>query len=383
MAKPDRDFREDPTRAIYINGDITIELVTSLTPQIHLLRLKPEPITVYITTSNGGSISAAEQLRGLIRMPDQDNRERRMITVVTDSASSAAADLLALGDYAIAYPTSLIHYHGSRRKPDVLTVEEAKSVAAGLQRTNERFALRLARTAFDRVLLAIGSSDGFAAFKAIAGDEEWPNPLAIVEAQKAAVSPEAGALLDAAMTRQLAIRELTLTVLSHLQALPALPKSDAERDIEIFSAVLAYKRSKADLGTWDFAQHGIHEVIADFELLRDYHFGGQRSYQRRLLRRYGPLFLSENEAAAFNALPKEEQAAYLQSHAANKCGALWYYVVSMCRTLQTADYIFNPEEAYWIGLVDEVVGEPDLITKRMLAEQEPAPPIETTGRDSS
>ncbi|HZD39481.1 MAG TPA: hypothetical protein VE131_02090, partial [Terriglobales bacterium] len=47
---------------------------------------------------------------------------------------------------------------------------------------------------------------------------------------------------------------------------------------------------------------------------------------------------------------------YLESHAADKLEVLWYFVVSLCRLLQTKDYQLTPEEAYWLGVVDEVTG---------------------------
>jgi hypothetical protein len=71
--------------------------------------------------------------------------------VATNVAASAAADLLALGDYAIAYKNSAVVYHGTRQtSQDALTTEKAVALAASLKQTNEQFALRLARRAFQR-----------------------------------------------------------------------------------------------------------------------------------------------------------------------------------------------------------------------------------------
>jgi len=41
-------------------------------------------------------------------------KKPRIITVAIGDAKSAAANLLALGDYAVAYPRSSIHFHGLR-----------------------------------------------------------------------------------------------------------------------------------------------------------------------------------------------------------------------------------------------------------------------------
>lgn len=105
------------------------------------------------------------------------------------------------------------------------------------------------------------------------------------------------------------------------------------------------------------------------------HFGGQLSEQLRLLSLYGPLFLSSADAAEFAGIEKAKRSKWLHEKVANKFRALWYYVVSTCRLLQGQDFQFDGEEAYWFGLIDEVIGCLGLITHRMLAEQDPGPPV--------
>jgi len=102
------DYREDPNRAVYLLGEINPGLVEKLTPQINVLRLSSAtPITAYID-SQGGDVWAAENIRSLLQAPNPDGAKCRLITVVTGSAASVAADFLALGDYAIAYSHSYI-----------------------------------------------------------------------------------------------------------------------------------------------------------------------------------------------------------------------------------------------------------------------------------
>jgi len=375
VAKPNPDFRENPDRAVYVTGAITAELVDKLTPQIHALRKSIEPITVYIN-SEGGEVVSADRIRNLIRIPDQDGFPRRMITVVTGEAASAAADLLALGDYAIAYPNTWIVYHGTRRSlGGAVTVELARNVASSLQQTNEGFALRLARKVLGRVLLAAGEEGkGLSDYRETESSEPWPDIQPIVTAQIGdMISGEVIALARDAVARQEAIRNLTAAVLTHLNALTQPPSSETERDIEIFNAVLAYKRGQRNMIEWNFAASGLQEVTADFELLRDYHFGGQRSQSLRLLEIYGALFLTSADAVAFASLDKDARSKWLQDKVANKFRALWYYLVSCCRLLQSKDFLFDGEDAYWFGLVDEVIGCPNLVTHRMLAEQNPGP----------
>jgi len=153
MPTRNTDYRENPSRAIYILRKINQEMVQALTPQINLLRAaNSNPITAYIDSTGGFSV-VAEAIRGLITAPNQDGKRCRLIAVVTGTAASAAADLLALAEYSIAYPHAKIICHGSRHLWDEeLTYEFASLLAADLQETNERIALRLARCSFPRII---------------------------------------------------------------------------------------------------------------------------------------------------------------------------------------------------------------------------------------
>ena len=109
VSNPLSDFRKNPSRAIFVTGEIDEKLIHRLTPDICRLRAEcAEPITAYID-SRGGSTLAADHLFALLKTPTQDGN----VTVATTRAASAAADILALGDYAIAYPHAVVHFHGT------------------------------------------------------------------------------------------------------------------------------------------------------------------------------------------------------------------------------------------------------------------------------
>jgi hypothetical protein len=98
----------------------------------------------------------------------------------------------------------------------------------------------------------------------------------------------------------------------------------------------------------------MREVASDFNLIHDY--VSQTKDLDALLEVYGSLFLTQAQSAEFKSKSEEEHNVYLESHAADKLEVLWYFVVSLCRLLQTKDYQLTPEEAYWLGVVDEVTG---------------------------
>ena len=138
MAAPSKDFRENPRRAVFILGRIDQQQVFGLTPGILRLRAESdEPITVYID-SFGGETFFAEQIRSLLHASNQDSQVCRIITVVTNVAASAAADLLALGDYAIAYKNGFVLYHGTRQASrDALTTREG-GIVSEVAKADER-----------------------------------------------------------------------------------------------------------------------------------------------------------------------------------------------------------------------------------------------------
>lgn len=139
------------SRAIHVDGVIDDELLIRLTPRILQLRQESsDPITVGIN-SPGGSVSTLKSLRGLIIGPDQNGAKRQMITVVTDHAYSAAATLLALGDYAVGLKHAEILFHDTRfgGLADV-TPSVALDAAKVLQKSNETASLDLAHRMFSR-----------------------------------------------------------------------------------------------------------------------------------------------------------------------------------------------------------------------------------------
>ena len=140
-------------RAIHIDTTIDETLLKTLTPRI--LKLKQEstdPITIGID-SPGGSISAMQSLLALLRAPDQDGNRIEIYTVSTNRAYSAAASMLAFGDYSVAFPHSQILYHDVRYSGvEDLTPSKALRTARELEKGNVEFSLKLANHVRRRLL---------------------------------------------------------------------------------------------------------------------------------------------------------------------------------------------------------------------------------------
>jgi hypothetical protein len=74
----------------------------------------------------------------------------------------------------------------------------------------------------------------------------------------------------------------------------------------------------------------------------------------------GTSFLVPDEIEVMKAEEKKgkkERFNFLIKTVSPRLEPLWFFVVSLCRALQEGEYPMTPIEAYWAGLVDEVIGK--------------------------
>jgi ATP-dependent protease ClpP protease subunit len=355
MSNPNKDFREDPKRAIYISGKIDQQLVDKLSPRINELRLESvDPITAYVD-SPGGTLMLAETIRHHITAPNPDGKRCRLITVVTSRAASAAADFVALGDYSIAYPYSDLVYHGTRTTGEGLTTELATQVARNLQATNEACAGRLARRAFPRFVLRLAQlKNEFTEY--IEG-----RPLRVLtKALQSNLSPANARLVQEAMKKQGTIGDLGSSVWAHIAKFKngGTNLSVPQFEGEMLRSIVKYKLKLHKEERWLLSGSGLQEVTEDFNLLYDFYFGSQKSDMEKWNKMFGELFLSDPQKLEYAALAGtiEEKLNWVVQKSALKLQALWYLMMSICRLLQGADYMLPADEAYWLGLIDELPG---------------------------
>jgi ATP-dependent protease ClpP protease subunit len=205
-------YRPNPERGIYVQGTIDQSLIDRLTPGIISLQSQSrDPITVYID-SRGGSTVSSEALWRLLTASDQDfSLPCRIITVVTSRAASAAADLLSSGDYALAYADSTLMYHGVRYPLDnPITVEAASFLAESLKSSNDRYAMILANRTIERFIFrCISMNQEFDTYRRNApgaSDLQCFGALA-----RARLSPQAIQVLEQAQQRNSRYEQLVVS----------------------------------------------------------------------------------------------------------------------------------------------------------------------------
>jgi ATP-dependent protease ClpP protease subunit len=387
VAAPSKDFLENSRRSVYILGRIDQQQVYRVTPNIQRLRAESnDPITVYID-SFGGETFFAEQIRSLLHASDQDSQTCRIITVVTNVAGSASADLLALGDYAIAYKNSFVLYHGTRQaSQDALTTEKAESLAKSLKQTNEQFALRLARRAFRRCVFNYNNLAG--QFEAVRKESsaEGHAPKSDLECFAyllyKRLSHEVRNLPSEAFQLQLSIAQLNHYIFQERTFKVGEAEKVAQMEVQVLKLILDYELNRERDYEWSLSRGGLFEVERDFNVFIDYFLGEYRGHLEALIPELGDLFLDDKELAEWKGLkekPDTEKVEWLKTKVESKMHPLWYFVVSLFRLLQQGEFTLTPRDAYWLGIVDEVIGASDLPCPRLVLESQLIPVAKNEG----
>lgn len=355
-------------------------LIDRLIPEILNLQAQSrDPISVYID-SVGGSVLQAEVLLLLLKASSQDFAPPcRIITTVTSFAASAAADLLAFGDYAIAFPQSTIHYHGVRTIPEhAITAETASGLLQSLKLNNDRYALELAARSNHRfIFLYFHSRHGFPHVRRELAEPELSDLDCFLHILSSNLSEEARAVVERA--RQLFARYTRLSAAvfgsRRLQKLfkEAGPASPARIEAALLKFLVDYEWRHGSPSASSFRTDGIAQVVEDFYLFTEFVGHAGDGKLQNLCERWAPAILSPEEEAEIAAAPPPDQQRLLLDRLRPVFQPLWLFFVALCHSLQTGENTLSARDAYWLGLVDEVLGDPDLPSVRLLVEFQPDP----------
>jgi len=357
MNLPTNVFKENPSRGVFITGEIDEPLFKELLPQIVKFRESNEPICVYID-SGGGKIFFADLIANIIRCPNQDGKVCPLIAVGMTFAGSCAADLLALGDYSIVYPFCTVYYHGTRQKSDEITLQKIPNLAGSLRDTNEQYALRLAGRMFRRMMFLLIEVAMAKKMQQHPGESIVPGPLIDVTkldkeiehfektlAEKLAVLNKETHLFDEALAK----RGKFMGLLESLKT----EKIDIKNQAALFKHLIDLESKSSPK---DKLTDLLPVIEDDYQQIMDFYFG---KYQRNLNAiitesQFALLTPTEAQKCLAETDPKARQKFIIQT-VSPRLERLWFLVVSLARTLQEGEFPMNAIEAYWLGLVDEVI----------------------------
>jgi ATP-dependent protease ClpP protease subunit len=347
-------YRINPERAVYVIEKITPSFVTRITPEIVKLRKGEQlPITLYLD-SPGGSVQYMNTLLSLLTSKNQDNEPCALTTVALSFVASAAAYILINGDYAVAYPNATIHCHGIRVPDNAVTTEKARFFADTLQQENYETALRMSKRVMSRLLFICANTN-------IMEEQDKDLVAGFVDTLKSRVKPEIFKIVSSAK-EQLDQNKQLLEILGKQKSAKKMLNS-------LISYEIKKNKKNSNNKGWFLLKEGISTIKNYCDQIND--MGEHTGYYEWLKKEYGDLLINGNEKNEYEKRKKTETKeaadAYKDSCVSGKFFSFFYFVIYLCRNLQKGENELTAVEAYWLGLVDEVLGE-NLPCQRLLAE---------------
>ena len=381
----------DTKRAVFVAGEINGEMVAALTPQIMALRqASADPINVFID-SPGGDPRAAQVIRGLLKTPDQMGRGCHINTIATGNACSAGADLLAEGDYVAAYPHAYIHFHGTWTGKEHLTSAEARELSEELLSDDKYSSVELASAVFPRQLynydgllkeiqqLRKTPSEALSNFDLLVEDKAVDVPafaFALANNLQAPYQDLVWKCLEQTVRRASILKQFR-QVTDPLRQLPSMLRSvikqknlnaDAaaglSKQLVLLNALIS--DCVVNESDWDLASENFSTLEQSFLHLREVIDG---TYDQELVERvaeWGQLFMSPKDLRFDRRLSMSDldnpkiSAEYdrMVDRTSAKMEPLWSFTLTLCGLLNVGENPLTPNDAYWLGLIDEVVGTP-------------------------
>jgi hypothetical protein len=311
-----------------------------------------------------------ETILRLLKLSDQDSSQPcRIITAVTSLAGSAAADLLASGDYAVAFPSTIIHYHGLRTlETNPLTFELTSNLANTLRIANDEYAMRLAEKIDDRFrfryMLARAE---FIDIRKNDNNSGLTDLECFIRHIRLKLSDIAKDVLDKAKVRHDRYERLLETVFKKKRR--SMRKTLAQIEADHINAIAAFEiKNNQDNTDWSFSKGGIGPLVNDFFLWNEYFDNFWSDRLREWCLMFAKLTIPPEKVKEIEALLNEkERADKFVEVVGPILEPISAFFVALCHTLQEGENELTARDAYWLGIVDEIVGE-DLPNERWFTE---------------
>jgi ATP-dependent protease ClpP protease subunit len=363
----DPNFRANPDRSIRVFGEFGESMVRELAPQIIQLRHDDAtaPITVYID-SEGGSIQHYDYLVGLLFDPDTDGNICRIVTVATSYAASAAARLLARGDYSIAYPSALIHCHGSRFEGGTVTRERAELMSQSLAAFNADMAGDFTHKIIENLVWLYRFNDEEITSRKGRGIHGLS---ALIRANLEGTSKSLmnGVLAELDQTTEL--EKFLLAPSRETSLEKALNRGQGHGDFRLLKLIVDFLESTTSNAQLSrgISRRTLDSLLSMYSLRRDYYKNFIRDCDdpdSLLMMLCTPEQIEEAQEIEDEVKRNE----YLLDKAGSSLFNAWQLGSTIAANLVKGENSLSASDAYWLGIVDEVSGRSDLMCKRQVME---------------
>ena len=182
------------------------------------------------------------------------------------------------------------------------------------------------------------------------------------------LSDQATSLLSTARERSDRYYELLKWVIKKSNKSLTKVAREASQIKAIVDFELKNNRRKKD---WSFTTEGIHLLTDDFLLLNEYIATLKEESFRNLCVSWGMVSITEEEKKEIAKLPEGKRTNAIIEKFRLPMLPIWTFLVALCHSLQQGENYLSASDAFWLGLIDEIIGAKDLPSSRLISEYAP------------
>jgi len=350
----------NPQRLLHLDDRLTLEVASKLTEKIERLRKLSSKEIVIRIRSGGGQVKAFHKLEKIINPGKPGGKHCRFITIGTH-ASSAAAYLLVIGHLAYADPQTQLCFHGVRldrfeRQRRSLKREQVLAIGLRMDHENRAIANKMAQKVSFRLAARLCQLRERRLFK-----PDSNRAAKFFQKFSKAIGDE----LASASTKNLLQRTVDRFISLHAvsghfpKGKPArIDRQLARKEARLFTAVIEREVRAHRKIAWTMKPAAAAEIMLDFLLARDFIRGRHSGLIDKLAKHHGEGLLTKSQEIRYRRLQGHTPARarrYLAVAARPVAFGLWCFALALCHGLLSGEFTLSACEAYWLGLIDEVL----------------------------
>jgi len=150
--------------------------------------------------------------------------------------------------------------------------------------------------------------------------------------------------------------------------------SHAQFQADVIKAIVDFEvASNSSNSSWNFRNGGLTGLVDDFFLLEEFIVNNDHARLKDWCTSFGRWSLNAEQIAELDSIAEPDARLERTVELVRPIlQPVWTFFVALCHVLQEGENELTAKDAYWLGLIDEVIGE-DLYTIRDLMEYEDDP----------